>query len=191
MDILKTVAHKKNPKKQNKKIQNFICHICQKIFLFKSRLESLLLTHNKMEKLCPKYYKTFKRSDHFETHIIKCNKFVPTFIEPLAADNNDPILNSLARGYHVPNTDKNNNSKNDSSFRFRQHKRRTLFKIDNILQIVELQQKENIISSVIQKSNLESTIVNFNVRSVFEGKVVNSLIEYFKTLANSKQYSTL
>ena len=176
-----------------------------------------------MEKLvqtCPKCYKTFKRSDHFETHI-KYNKFFPTFIEPLAAnfestltdivesnfgealevnfestliDNNDAILCTLARGDHIANTEENivssSNSKNDSSFRFRQHKRRMLFKIDNLLQGVELQQKEKIISSVIQISNFESTI-NTNVMPVFEGKVVIFLIEYFKILANSKQYSAL
>ena len=75
---------------------------------------------------------------------------------------------------YVANTEENilsnSNSKNDSSVRFRQHKRRTLFKIDNILQGVELQQKQKIIPSVIQKSNLESTIVN-NVKSVFEENV--------------------
>ena len=45
--------------------------------------------------------------------------------------------------------------------------------------------------SVIQKSNLESTIVNTNVKNVFEMEVVNSLTECFKTFAISKQYSTL
>ena len=93
----------------------------------------------------------------------------------------------------MSNTEENisstSNCKNDSSFRFRQHKRITI-KIDNILQGVELQQKEKIIPSVIQKSNLESTIIN-NVMFIIEERVVNSLIEYFKTLANSKQYSTL
>ena len=102
----------------------------------------------------------------------------------------DSILSILARKDHIVNTEENilstNNSKNDSSFRFRQHKRRTLFKIDNILQEVELQQEEKIICSVILKSNLESAIANTNVTSDFEGKVVNSLTECFKTLANSK-----
>ena len=45
--------------------------------------------------------------------------------------------------------------------------------------------------SVIQKSNLESTIVNTNVKNVFEMEVVNSLTECFKTFPISKQYSTL
>ena len=112
--------------------------------------------------------------------------------ESTSIDNNDPILSTLARVDHIANTEENisstSNCKNDSSFRFRQHKR--IIKIDNILQGVELQQKEKIIPSVIQKSNLESTIMN-NVMSIIEGKVVNSLNEYFKTLANSKIYSTL
>ena len=113
--------------------------------------------------------------------------------ESTSIDNNDPILSTLARVDHIANTEENisstSNCKNDSSFRFRQHKRITI-KIDNILQGVELQQKEKIIPSVTQKSNLESTIMN-NVMSIIEGKVVNSLNEYFKTLANSKIYSTL
>ena len=113
--------------------------------------------------------------------------------ESTSIDNNDPILSTLARVDHIANTEENisstSNCESDSSFRFRQHKRITI-KIDNILQGVELQQKEKIIPSVIQKSNLESTIIN-NVMSIIEGRVVNSLIEYFKALANSKQYSTL
>ena len=106
-----------------------------------------------------------------ETHIIKCNEFVLTFTNPSAddfestltdnvepnfgevlevgfestsIDNNDTILSTLARDY-IANTEENilstSNSKNNSSFRFRQRKRRTLFKIDNILQGIELQQK--------------------------------------------------
>lgn len=64
--------------------------------------------------------------------------------ESTSIDNNNHILSRLAREDHIANTDENilstSDSKNDSSFRFRQHKRQT-FKIDNILQGVELQQK--------------------------------------------------
>ena len=65
--------------------------------------------------------------------------------ESTSIDNNNHILSTLAREDHIANTEENilctSDSKNDSSFRFRQHKRQTLFKIDNILQGVELQQK--------------------------------------------------
>ena len=59
--------------------------------------------------------------------------------------------------------------------------KKALFQIDSILKNVELKQRENIVSSAINKS-LTETITYTYVTSVKEGKVIVSVYSYFKNL---------
>ena len=65
---------------QVKKVQKqkYSCDICQKIFLFKSKLERHIVTHSKPNFECQYCSKSFKREDHYISHQTHCEFYIPT-----------------------------------------------------------------------------------------------------------------
>ena len=58
--------------------QKYSCNICQKIFLFKSKLERHIVTHSRPNFECQYCSKSFKREDHYVNHQTHCELYIPT-----------------------------------------------------------------------------------------------------------------
>ena len=56
------------------------CPACQKVFNYKSKLEEHFVIHEKHYHCCTKCDHRFKRKDHYEAHMKKCNAVIPTFV---------------------------------------------------------------------------------------------------------------